>query len=129
MTMKIPLTKIEQGIKLALEKCDEHLASAEILASKGALSDAVVSLEFAIEEFGRAVALIEKHKLDSEDVEKKLFNDHDYKYNKAWTVLPASLKTIYEGTFDPTVFDPGGFRHRKGDDFAEDASRCHLREL
>lgn len=106
MTVKISLSKIEEGIKLALEKCDEHLASAEILASRGALGSAVVSLEFAIEEFGRAIALIEKYKAGSEDVERKLFIDHDYKYNKAWTVLPTSLKTIYEGSFDPAVFDP-----------------------
>lgn len=106
MTMKIPLAKIEQGIKLALAKCEEHLTSAEILASKSALGNAVESLEFAIEEFGRAVALIEKLKSGSEDVEKKLFNSHDYKYNKAWTVLPTRLKTIYEGSSDPAVFDP-----------------------
>jgi AbiV family abortive infection protein len=110
--MKISLSKIQEGIKLALEKCDEHLASAEILASRGALGSAVVSLEFAIEEFGRAIALIEKYKAGSEDVEKKLFIDHDYKYNKAWTdnkawtVLPTDLKTIYESSFDPAVFDP-----------------------
>jgi len=113
MSIKIPLSKIEEGIKLALQKCDEHLASAEILASKSALSNAVVSLEFGIEEFGRAVALIEKHKAVSEDIETKLFTDHDYKYNKAWTVLPSGLKTIYEGSFDPAVFDPNVFHTGK----------------
>lgn len=109
MSKKIPLTKIEDGIKRALEKCDEHLASAEILASKDLMNNAVVVLEFGIEELGRAVALIEKFKIGSEDIEIKLFTDHDYKYDKAWTVLPISLKTIYEGSFDPAVFDPNVF--------------------
>jgi AbiV family abortive infection protein len=109
MSIKIPLPKIKEGIKLAFQKCDEHLRSAEILASKGALPNAVVCLEFGIEEFGRAIALIEEHKAGSEDIETKLFTDHDYKYNKAWTVLPQSLKTIYEGSFDPAIFDPNIF--------------------
>jgi hypothetical protein len=98
MTMKIPLVKIGEGIKLALRKCDEHLDGAEILADNGILSGAVALLEFAIEEFGRAVALIERHKVGSENIERKVFSDHEYKYDKAWTSVPANLKTIYEGS-------------------------------
>ena len=109
MSIKISLTKTREGIKLALEKCEEHLASAEILTTRDDLSNAAALIEFAIEEFGRAVALIEKLKTGSEEIDRKLFTSHDYKYEKAWTVLSSDLKTVYEGTFDVSAFNKAYF--------------------
>ena len=97
------MEKIREGIGHALRKSEEHLSNAELLISKNSLCDAVALIEFSIEEFGRAVALREKLNAGSKDVERSLFSSHDYKYEKAWTVLPEELKTIYEGTFDTAV--------------------------
>jgi AbiV family abortive infection protein len=109
MTIKIAVKKIREGMKLALEKCNEHLVAAETLISKESLNDAVALIEFAIEEFGRAVALKEILKKSSNEVEEELFKNHEYKYNKAWSVLPEELKTIYEGTFDVAQFSKTDF--------------------
>jgi len=103
MTIKIPLEKLREGIQYSLKKSEEHLVGAEVLIERNLLSGAVALIEFAIEEFGRAQALREKLRKGSEDVERSLFSSHDYKYEKAWTVLPEELKTIYEGTFDTAV--------------------------
>jgi AbiV family abortive infection protein len=103
------LEQMLDGIKLALEKCEEHLVDAEVLITRGSLNNAVVLIEFAIEEFGRAVYLKKKFKEGSVDVEAKIFKDHEYKYNMAWYVLPEELKTIYEGTFDVSDFDATDF--------------------
>jgi AbiV family abortive infection protein len=109
VSLKIPTAKIQEGMKLALRKCEEHLSNAETLISKNGISDAVALIEHSIEEFGRAVALSQKLKVGSEQVEIQLFRSHDYKYNMAWTVLPSSLKTIYEGTFDVAAFASSDF--------------------
>ena len=95
--------------KVSLEKAKQHLLSAEVLVTKNCLNDAVVLIEFAIEEFGRAVALREKLQAGSEDIERDLFINHHLKYEKAWSILPPELKTIYEGTFSPLNFHPDDF--------------------
>lgn len=104
MTVKIPSEKIAEGIKVSLEKTEEHLTGAEVLIENKNINNAVVLVEFAIEEFGRAVALREKLQERSEDVETYLFTNHAYKYDKAWSVLPIEMKTIYEGSFGPLDF-------------------------
>jgi AbiV family abortive infection protein len=109
MTVKIPSEKIAEGIKVSLEKTEEHLAGAEVLIENKNINNAVVLVEFAIEEFGRAVALREKLQERSEDVEIYLFTKHVYKYDKAWSVLPIEMKTIYEGSFSPLDFPPDEF--------------------
>jgi AbiV family abortive infection protein len=109
MTIKMTSDIIKEGMTLALRKSEEYLSDAELLISKGSLNTAVVLIEFAIEEFGRAVALCEKLKTGSVEVERTLLKSHNLKYNKAWSVLPEDLKTIYEGTFDPAIFDPNIF--------------------
>ena len=106
MTIRIKLEIIAKGISLALEKAEQHFSSAEALVSMDSLDDAIILIEFGIEEFGRAVALREKLKQGSEEIEKDLLRSHKYKYDKAWSVLPQELKTIYQGNFDPAIFDP-----------------------
>jgi len=109
MDVRIPSKKIQEGIEYSLEKSAQHLTGAEACLSKGILDGAVALIEYAVEEFGRAVALREKLETGSEEVERELFSSHEYKYEKAWTVLPQELKTIYEGTFDVAVFDEAVF--------------------
>ena len=106
--MNIPLEKVKQGVELSKQKCLYHLTSAEVLA-KNQPSNALVLLEFAIEEFGRAIALNENIKSGSTEVDNALMRNHQYKYEKAWTVLPQKLKAVYEGSFDPAIFDPSIF--------------------
>ena len=97
---------MREGITRSLKKCEEHLRGAEVLTSNGCLNAAVVLVEFALEEFGRAIELRDRLNAGSTQVELRLFRDHDLKYDKAWTILNQDLKKIYEGTFDPAIFDP-----------------------
>ena len=112
MTVKISSEKIAEGIKVSLEKTEEHLTGAEALIKNKNTNNAVVLVEFAIEEFGRAVALREKLQKRSENVETYLFTNHAYKYDKAWSVFPIEMKTIYEGSFSPLDFQPDKFDSR-----------------
>lgn len=109
MSIRIPLDKIKEGIEHSLNKSSQHLEGAEACISIGNLDAAVILLEFAIEEFGRAVVLRENYKASSGEVDSKLERDHNYKYDKAWTVLPPELKHITHGMFDPNFFDPRMF--------------------
>ena len=57
MTVRIPSEKIAEGIRVSLEKTEEHLAGAKVLIENKNINNAIVLVEFAVEEFGRAVAL------------------------------------------------------------------------
>ena len=111
---KIPKEKI--GI--SLRKSEEHLDGAEVLVQMNFLNDSVGLIEYAIEEFGRAVYL--KERLDSglEEVETSLERDHWLKYDRAFSSLPTELKTIWETTiphaFPPQYFPNGYFPITKG---------------
>ena len=95
---KIPKTKLEEGIAISLEKAAKHLDAAEVLINNNLLDNAVASIEFAIEEFGRAIYLRERLQIGSETIEKAVETDHWLKYNKAFSVLPTGIKTIWEDT-------------------------------
>ena len=82
MTVKISSEKIAEGIKVSLEKAEEHLTGAEVLIENKNINNAVVLVEFTIEEFGRAVALREKLQERTEDVETDLFTFKRYKNGK-----------------------------------------------
>jgi AbiV family abortive infection protein len=109
MTRKIPLSEMGEGIRLALETSHQKLSDAKQLISVGSCEDAVILIQFALEEFGKAVGLKEKLERGIENVEDDLFRNHIYKENKAWSVLPGDLKTIYEGTFSPQAFSAQDF--------------------
>jgi len=68
------------------------------LISIESFEDAVILIRFAVEEFGKAVALRENLEKGNEQVEDDLFKNHPYKEAKASSVLPGDLKIIYEGT-------------------------------
>lgn len=98
---KISKEKIEEGIRISLRKSLEHLDGAEALISKNLLNDAVALIEFAIEEFGRAVYLRERQQRGIETIENSLEINHYLKYDKAFSVLSTNLKTIWESTITP----------------------------
>lgn len=75
--------------------------SAELLIGNNFLDSAVDSIEFAIEEFGRAVYLRERLHTGLETIENALERNHWLKYDKAFSVLPKDLKTIWESTINP----------------------------
>ena len=110
ITVKIPLEKIQEGIGISLRKCEEHLSGAEVLIEKDFINDAVALIEFAIEEFGRAVYLRERLQMGSGTIEESLETSHQLKYDKAFSVLPKELKTIWEGfSYFPKEYWGGGY--------------------
>jgi len=96
--MRIPEAKIKEGIAISLRTAKMHLDSAELLIRNDFSGNAVVLLEFAIEEFGRAVYLRERLHNGLETIESALQTNHSLKYDKAFSVLPKDLKTIWENT-------------------------------
>jgi AbiV family abortive infection protein len=92
---RIPIAKMQEGIDCSLKKSMEHLASAEVLICKKLLNGSVALIEFAIEEFGRAVILREMLRNNTETIERRYWYNHDYKYNAAFRELPKELKTIW----------------------------------
>jgi len=100
---------IKVGIKISIESCRRHLIAAEVLISNGLAENAIIQIEFAIEEFGRAIYLRNKLATSDFQIEYALNRDHQLKYNQAWTVIDPKYKTVYEGSFDPSVFDPAIF--------------------
>ena len=108
MSYKIPREKMFEGILSSKEKALQFLQDAELLVQNESVVHSIIPVQYGIEEFGRASALKEKldeGSMDEYSVEKRLFKDHTYKEEKAWSHLPSHLKTIYEGTFTPRVFD------------------------
>jgi hypothetical protein len=95
---KIPKAKLEEGITISLKRASKHLDGAEVLLNNEFLDDTVALVEFAIEEFGRAVYLRERLKNGLDSIEKAIEKDHWLKYNKAFSVLPAELNTIWKDT-------------------------------
>jgi AbiV family abortive infection protein len=99
-TKKIPLNKIQEGITLSLKKAVMHLDAAESLIDTKHLDDSAVLMEFAIEEFGRAVILREMLKKSITEIEKNIWYNHDPKYEAAFRFLDKELQTVWEG-IDP----------------------------
>lgn len=93
---KIPIAKIQEGIELSLRKSLEHLDGAEALISKNLVNESVALTEFAIEEFGRGVILRDMLRAGLETIEGRLWYDHEFKHNAAFTELPKELATIWE---------------------------------
>lgn len=107
---RIPKAKIEEGIIISLQKAEKHLGAAEILIENNFLDNAAAAIEFAIEEFGRAVYLRERLHKGLETIENALEKSHWLKYDKAFSVLPEDLKIIWEGfTYFPKNYFPKGY--------------------
>jgi exonuclease VII small subunit len=77
--------KIKEGILISINKAKQHLDAAELLINGNFLDDAIAAIEFAIEEFGRAVYLKERLDKGLETIEGALDKNHWLKYDKAFS--------------------------------------------
>jgi AbiV family abortive infection protein len=106
---EIPKAKIQEGIDLCKSNVVDFLKDAKLIIAEKRLNHAYVMVEFAIEEFGKAILLkeaLEQNKSDPIIVKESVFKSHKQKDEKAWNVLDSKYKTIYdEGDFDDDGFD------------------------
>jgi len=93
--IKISQGKLRDGIAISMDNSLKHLDGVEILIEKDLLDCAVILIGFAIEEFGRAVYLRERLQKGSETIEEVIERSHKLKYDKAFSVLPKELETIW----------------------------------
>jgi len=109
--VKIPRDKIPEGIKRSVEEIKRYVSDAELLIEKTSLRHALILVQFAIEELGRASILKkrfeEAESKDIVEVEDVLFGgrgSHKYKEDEAWRLLDPQLRTIHEGAFNRRHF-------------------------
>jgi hypothetical protein len=100
---RIPQERIQQGIYISLSTAQRHLDCSVLLIENNFLENAIEPIEFAIEEFGRAVYLRERLEKGLETIENALETNHWIKYDKAFSVLPSDLKTVWENTISPML--------------------------
>jgi AbiV family abortive infection protein len=80
--------------------------------SQGKLDNALILIEFGIEEFGKILIIKRAFESDPNDpfkITAKKFYDHEKKSKKAWTVLNKKYKILFdEGVCLPnTLFERG----------------------
>lgn len=103
----------QEGIDLCKRNVLDYLLEAKMLAGKGFVHHAYVSVQLAIEETGKALWLKEKlqsNPLDPVDVPNVIFGknsgqSHKLKFEKAASKLNRDLMWVCLGTFDPKVFN------------------------
>ena len=96
--IKISQDKLREGIAISLDNSLKHLDGVEALVEKDLLDCAVILIGFAIEEFGRAVYLRERLQLGKDTIEQSIQigkKAHYLKYEKAFSLLPKKLETIW----------------------------------
>ncbi len=97
---KMTREQVVGGIHSCLINVRHLLKAVESLISKNCDSSIALGLyTFAIEEFGKAIHLkscIKRMKKEY-DVPKRIFSDHDYKFNRALAMLPMESKSAVRG--------------------------------
>jgi len=104
---KIPRKLVQSGIELCKKNVADYLDDARTIISKGRLCHAYLSVQFAIEELGKAVILKEEYEKSDNDplpVDASVFGEdggrgHKNKASKAWKMLNPSLKILHKGGF------------------------------
>ena len=104
--------QLQEGVDLCKLNISNYLSETELLISQGHLGHAVIFAEFAVEEFGKILAVKRAFELDSNDpfrIKASNFYDHRIKTKKAWTLLKKKYKILFdEGVCLPnTVFERG----------------------
>jgi AbiV family abortive infection protein len=92
--------QVVNGMHLCLSNVRELLKSVESLIIKNCDSSITLGLyTFAIEEFGKAIHLKShiKRLKKKYSIPKRIFYDHDFKFNKALSVLPIESKSPVRG--------------------------------
>lgn len=122
--MRIPKCKMQEGIDLCKKNISEFLEDARLLVEAGRLQHALVSVEFAKEEFGKIVMLREASVRDKSDfvtVGRGTFKSHKGKNKKAWTILDPSFRIVFSGDFSEEDFEE--------EDFVVDTTISHYTRL
>jgi AbiV family abortive infection protein len=105
-------------IEMCLLNSTQFLADANLIHSHNKRSKydhSIASVQFAVEEFGKASILRKKLQESEEDVIEvpyKLFGgrgSHQLKDNEAWTILSPELRVLARKAFEPDCFDPRFF--------------------
>ncbi|MCW4000891.1 MAG: AbiV family abortive infection protein [Candidatus Bathyarchaeota archaeon] len=108
----IPTAKVQEGIDLCRRNIAIFLDDAKALMRNGSLQNAYVLVQFGLEEFGKIIALkeaVENCDSGNISVNNKIFKNHEFKTEKAWTKISPWARIINEG-FDEDVSDmPYGF--------------------
>lgn len=108
---RIPIDQVHDGIDLAMTKALTNLRSAEtLLATPECVNDAGLLTMHALEEIGKACILrdrLEQAENNGNDFiqvggRSDDFYSHPAKINAALNEMPAELRTLAMGTFDPS---------------------------
>ncbi len=108
----IPITKLADGIRLALVNARRLAVAAATSADAQDLHAAAVLLYQAAEEIGKAKLLkdhLEASRPVASDRESE-FRNHRAKFQLAIQVTPANCLELWGPAFDPAAFDPRGFQ-------------------
>lgn len=100
----IPRGEIPKGIELCKENILDFLKDARLIIAEGRLSHAYISVQFALEEFGKILIFRDKLKNDAADPlvikQKEAFSSHQSKTERVWKFLDPKFRTIFdEGLF------------------------------
>ena len=105
---RIPREKLPEAISLCIGEIEDYIIDAETLINKGSLKHAVIMVQFACEELGKANILKTKHNTskpnDMIEVKDSLFKDHKPKTNECFNLIGRDLQIIYPGGFERGAF-------------------------
>lgn len=101
---KVPKALMPKGIEKCRENAINYLEDARLIAKTGRLNHAVISLQFALEEFGKLLLIQESLNnatTDPIEINGKDFCDHNAKAEKALKLVDPSSKfrILVEGWF------------------------------
>ena len=101
---KVPRPLMQKGIEKCKENIIDYLLDAKLISKTGRLHHAIISLEFALEEFGKILLLKETMNNDKKDpveINGKEFCSHNGKVERALKVLDPSRKfrVMFSGYF------------------------------
>lgn len=105
----VPRARMQEGIDKCKGNIVDYLKDACIIAETGRLYHAIISLEFALEEFGKILLLketLDKDKSNALKIDGNEFCNHNRKAEKALKILDPTQK--YRVLFE-TVFKRGVF--------------------
>lgn len=108
----VPRVRMQEGIEKCRGNIKDYLEDACIIAKTGRLYHAIISLEFALEEFGKILLLKEALDTDTSDaleIDDNEFCNHNRKAEKALKILDPTQKyrVLFEGVFKRGVFKVG----------------------
>jgi AbiV family abortive infection protein len=108
----VPRARMQEGIEKCKGNIADYLKDACIIAETGRLYHAIISLEFALEEFGKIVLLketLDNDKSDALKIDGNEFCSHNRKVERALKILDPLQKyrVLFETVFERGVFVAG----------------------